>query len=313
MRHDLPPDFRLTPWQQWMRGLDWSRSPLGPMSTWPLQLRQMALHITQDPNPAAVYWGDEHIHLYNESYTHLLGGKHPPLQGHDPHIILDKVWSEFDAILHESKITGKGHIGDGHMVLYTRNGFLEETYYSWKFVPIFGEEGTVVAFHGSVDEVTRDILGGRRTTSIRGLRQIMAKAENLKSFWSLLLEGLQYNPNDLPMVMAYSATITQLGSKTSSDIFALEGALGVPLHHPAAPAMINLQSGSGGFVAAMRSALNVREPLVLDARDEIFENGLLEGLQWRGFEAPSTQIVVCAIRSMADAIVGFLIIGKACS
>lgn len=283
------------------------------MSTWPLQLRQMVLHITQDPHPAAVYWGDEHIHLYNESYTHLLGEKHPSLQGHDPHIILGEVWGEFDAILRESKITGKAHVGEGHMLLYARNSSLEETYYSWKFVPIFGEEGTVAAFHGSVNEVTRDVLGLRRTVSIQDLRQIMAKAENLKSFWSLLLEGLQQNPNDMPMVMAYSATVTQLGSKTSSDTFVLEGALGVPAHHPAAPTMINLQSGSGGFVAAMRSALDVREPLVIDAKDEIFENGFLEGLQWRGFEASSTQIVVCAIRSMADAVVGFLIIGKACS
>lgn len=195
------------------------------------------------------------------------------------------------------------------MLLYTRNGFLEETYYSWKFVPIFSEYGTVVAFHGSVNEVTGDVLGGRRTTSIRGLRQIMAKAENLKSFWSLLLEGLQCNPNDLPMVMAYSATVTQVGSKTGSDTFVLEGTLGVPPNHPAAPAIINLQSGSGGFVAAMRNALNVREPLLLDIDDSLFEKGLLNGLEWRGFQAPSTQIVVCAVRSMADATVGFLIIG----
>lgn len=62
MRQDLPPDFELTPWQHWMRGIDWSASPLGPISSWPLLLRQFVLHITQDPNPAAVYWGHEHIH-----------------------------------------------------------------------------------------------------------------------------------------------------------------------------------------------------------------------------------------------------------
>ena len=311
MRQDLPPDFELTPWQQWMRNLDWSQSSLGPMSAWPLQLRQMVLLITQDPQPAAVYWGDRHIHVYNEAYTHILGGKHPSLQGHDPHIILDKVWGEFDTILTECKITGRAHVGDGHMLLYTRNGFLEETYYSWKFVPILGEDGTVVAFHGSVNEVTRDVLGGRRTSSIRGLRQTLAKAENLRSFWSLLLEGLQSNPKDLPMVVAYSAN--QLGSTMNSDEFVLEGTLGVPLHHPAAPALVTLKNGSGGFTAAMRSALSFREPMLLDAKDKIFESGLFEGIEWRGFQVPSSQILVCPIRSMADDIVGFLIIGEACS
>lgn len=131
MRQDLPSDFKLRPWQRWMRALDWSSSPLGPMSSWPLLLRQMVLYITQDPNPAAVYWGDEHIHVYNEAYTHLLGGKHPALQGRDPHIILDKVWSEFDAILHESKITGNGHIGDGRKDPWPNTSFSILPVLSW--------------------------------------------------------------------------------------------------------------------------------------------------------------------------------------
>ena len=90
----------------------------------------------------------------------------------------------------------------------------------------------------------------------------------------------------------------------------LEGALGVPLDHPAAPALVTLKSGSGGFTAAMRSALSFREPMLLEAKDKTFESGLFEGIEWRGFQVPSSQILVCPIRSMADDIVGFLIIGE---
>lgn len=277
------------------------------MAAWPLQLRQLVLLITQDPKPAAIYWGEQHIHLYNEAYTHLLGGKHPSLQGHDPHVILDKVWGEFDTILTESKRTGEAHVGDGQMLLYTRNGYLEETYYSWKFIPILGGDGTVVGSHGTVVEVTRDVLGARRTTSIRGLRQIMARAEDLKSFWALLLEGLQSNDKDIPMAVAYSAS--QRGAKTGCDTFVLEGALGVPQDHPAAAALVNLQPGCGGFAAAMKGALKCREPLILDAEDDIFEDQLFEGIEWRGFGVKANQILICQIRSMADDVVGFLILG----
>ena len=302
-RDTLPPGFELTPWQRFMRDLDWSLSPLGLMASWPLQLRQMVLLITQDPQPAAVYWSDRHIHIYNEAYVYLLGDKHPALQGKDPHIVLDDVWLMFDAILKESQQIGRAHVGDGQMLLYTRRGYLEETYYSWKFVPVLGDDGTVVASHATVSEVTREVLSTRRTSCIRGLRQIMAKAEDLKSFWSLLLEGLTSNDKDIPMAMVYST------DQKGSGVLVLEGRLGVPPNHPAAPTPIDLEHSPEGLAGAMRASLKAKEPLLLSTSDEYFGDHFFDGLEWRGFGAPSHQIMICPIRSMADDTVGFLVIG----
>lgn len=290
-----------------MRNLDWSQSPLGLMESWPFQLRQMVLLLTQDPKPAVLYWGPGQINVYNEAYTHLIGKKHPTLQGQDPHVVLDEVWEKFDSILLEGRRTGKPHIGDGQMLFYTRYGYLEETYYSWKFLPLLGEDGTVVASYTTVVEVTREILAERRTTSIRSLRQSMAKAQNLTSFWSMLFEGLKNNNKDVPIFMAYSAS-----HQAGSDLFVLEGSSGVQRDHPAAPAIINIR-GSEGFAGAMRDSLRSKEPLLLNTSEdrlkEHFEDHVFKGRKWGGLGLLSNQVFVCPILSLADDIIGFLIIG----
>lgn len=44
-----PPPQELTPFQKFIRDIDWKCSPLGPMAFWPDQLRQMVLLIVADP------------------------------------------------------------------------------------------------------------------------------------------------------------------------------------------------------------------------------------------------------------------------
>ena len=42
------------------------------------------------PHPAAMYWGPEHVAIYNEAYIALAGKKHPELMGRR----YAEVWSE---------------------------------------------------------------------------------------------------------------------------------------------------------------------------------------------------------------------------
>lgn len=79
-----PPPENLTPHQRSIRNVDWKTSPLGPMSQWCDQLRQMVLVVVADPKPAVIYWGQERALVYNEAFIPLIGNKHPGLQGQNP-------------------------------------------------------------------------------------------------------------------------------------------------------------------------------------------------------------------------------------
>lgn len=140
----------VTPFQQFILDVDWEKSPIGPMKDWPAQLRQMVLLVVQDPAPAVVYWGDEATIVYNEPYTHLIGEKHPALQGQDPSIEFAEIWDHFETLLARQRDTAETTVEANAPLLLFRHGFLEETYFSWKFVPIIGDDGWVVGSHATV-------------------------------------------------------------------------------------------------------------------------------------------------------------------
>lgn len=139
-----PRPENITPFQQFILDRDWQQSPLGPISTWPLQLKQTVLLVVQDQTPAVVYWGDGNTIVYNEPYIQLIGEKHPSLQGQDPKIGFAEIWVHFEELLSNQKETGETVVEKNACLMLHRHGFLEETYFSWKFVPLIGLEGWVV-------------------------------------------------------------------------------------------------------------------------------------------------------------------------
>lgn len=45
------------------------------------------------PHPAAMYWGPEHVAIYNEAYIALAGKKHPELMGKRYADVWSEIWS----------------------------------------------------------------------------------------------------------------------------------------------------------------------------------------------------------------------------
>lgn len=66
---------------QFARSVDWDSTSLGPIESWSSDLRQMCNLIMASPHPAAMYWGDDLVAIYNEAYIMLAGQKHPDLMG----------------------------------------------------------------------------------------------------------------------------------------------------------------------------------------------------------------------------------------
>ncbi len=66
-----------------MRAIDWSRTALGPVASWPHSLRTVAGLCLSSRYPISIFWGSELIQLYNDAYRPILGAtKHPRALGH---------------------------------------------------------------------------------------------------------------------------------------------------------------------------------------------------------------------------------------
>lgn len=67
----LPVSSTMPEHVQFARSVDWSQTALGPIESWSADLRQMCNLIMASPHPAAMYWGEELIAIYNEAYILL--------------------------------------------------------------------------------------------------------------------------------------------------------------------------------------------------------------------------------------------------
>ena len=61
------------------RSVDWSATPLGDMSTWSREFRQIACLLMANPHPAALFWGDELTVIYNKAYADRKLNSHCPI------------------------------------------------------------------------------------------------------------------------------------------------------------------------------------------------------------------------------------------
>ncbi|ETN42893.1 uncharacterized protein HMPREF1541_02051 [Cyphellophora europaea CBS 101466] len=304
---------------QFARGIDWSKTSLGSIDTWASDLRGMCNLIMASPHPAAMYWGRDHVAIYNEPYILLAGQKHPILMGTRYRDAWVEIWDKLEEVFDNAYNHAQATMKDDDCLFIVRNGFLEETYFSWSIIPLIGNDGNVVGLYNPAFEKTRRKVAERRMLTLREIGEKTATARQVDHFWSLLLEGLQFNELDAPMVMIYSlnndlaegdsASSTSSSGAASKTAY-LQGTLGVPAGHHAAPPSIDLRSSQAGFAWAFRQALTTDRPIVLRSDDDTLDPALIEGMEWRGYGDPSRVLVICPIHpTTGESTLGFLVMG----
>ena len=81
-----------------MRAYDWSKTPLGPVKTWPQSLRSVLSMLLPSKAQIILFWGPEFIVFYNDAYRPVFGAKHPHALG----LPGREAWSEiWEPMLHD--------------------------------------------------------------------------------------------------------------------------------------------------------------------------------------------------------------------
>ncbi|ORY14157.1 hypothetical protein BCR34DRAFT_479945 [Clohesyomyces aquaticus] len=303
---------------QFARSIDWASTPLGPIEYWSNDLRAMCNLIMASPHPAAMYWGEELVAIYNEAYIGLAGQKHPMLMGQSYKVAWAEIWDEVKDVFANARLTGQATMKDDDCLFMSRNGFLEETYFSWSIIPMVGEDGTVMGLYNPAFEKTRRKIAERRMLTLREVGERTAIARDVKGFWEQVLAALTENEHDTPFVLLYSVSEdndSETSSLHSSSLLGtkqcyLEGTLGVPAHHQVAPEQIDLKEGKEGYGPVFREVMKTDKPLVLSIGSGDLPLEMMEGLDWRGFGDPCRDVVVCPIHpTTGESMLGFLVMG----
>ncbi|KAH0356374.1 histidine kinase, partial [Aureobasidium melanogenum] len=314
----LPVSDSMPPHIKFARSIEWEKTPLGSIEGWSSDLRQMCNLIMASPHPAAMYWGQELVAIYNEAYVMLAGQKHPALMGQRYADAWSEIWPDVKDVFANALNTGEATMKDDDRLFIMRGDYLEETYFSWSIIPMVGGDGSVMGLYNPAFEKTRRKLAERRMITLREIGERTAPARDVKGFWSQVLAALDLNEHDTPFVMLYSVqdeTDSDASSMHSSSAMTnrqciLEGTLGVPEDHHAAVSCFDLKGGMEGLGPVFREVMKTDKPVLLEVGTDDLPAKLLEGLGGRGFDDSCRNVVICPIHpTTGEAVLGFLVMG----
>lgn len=283
----------ITPFQRLLRERNWAATALGPIETWCRELRSTIRFMAVESNPVIVYWGPTHAIIYNEAHIPLVGNRHPEMLGRNAADEFPVFWHFFASILEEQSRTGKPHSGEASKLLMERHGFLEETYFDWKLVPIIGDDGAMLGGYGTPTDRTKDIISERRNHCVRKLSERVATASSFEDLWRSAILGLSENDKDVPFALLY-ANEGLSKRLTSTSKYDVVGSLAVPASHKLLQRSIDLEANDTGFAPTIRKAVQSKRPISVLADDPNIRDHVT-GIKWRGSDTPCSQFVVMPI------------------
>ena len=187
-----------------IRQTDWSKSSLGPVNEWPNSLRTCIRIMLTSRQPIWIGWGNELIKFYNDPYKTIVGGKHPWALGKPASEVWKDIWKDIDPLLKHVMENDEGTYVESQLLIMERNGYPEETYYTFSYTPIPGDNGGTAGMICANTDDTERIISERqlKTLTLLGARLKVAKsdADIIKHTVSTLSE----NQHDFPFVLFFS-------------------------------------------------------------------------------------------------------------
>lgn len=143
-----------------VREKDWSKTPVGPMESWPQSLRTTLSIILNSRFPMFLWWGPELVCFYNDAYRPSLGenGKHPHILGMRAREAWPEIWDIIKPLI-DKVLSGEGATwSEDQLIPIFRNGKIEDAYWTFSYSPVNDESGKATAVLVTCTETTREVL-----------------------------------------------------------------------------------------------------------------------------------------------------------
>ena len=149
-----------------IRAYAWAASPLGEPEHWPTPLKTVVRLMLTTQHPIFIFWGPDHIQLYNDAYSRSFGPeRHPSALGQRGRDCFDEIWHIIGPQI-ELVMEGRGATWhENHLVPTTRNGQRDDVYWTYSYSPI----DEPAAAHG---------VGGVLVVCSETTAQVTAQREN---------------------------------------------------------------------------------------------------------------------------------------
>jgi PAS domain S-box-containing protein len=229
-----------------MRALDWTATPLGPVTAWPQSLKTIVRVMLDSRYAMWMLWGDDLTFFCNDAYLPTVGMKRDWVLGARSDKVWEEIWPDIGPRIHRVLEEGRATWDEGLPLFLERYGFPEESYHTFSYSPIYDDRNQIAGMLCVVTEVTERVIGERR---LRVLRDLAAspRAETTQEACKRLINVLAENPRDVAFASLYLLDQPQERLNLAQHFGGLPDLL--------VPAQIDLAERSGGWPIAetMRS------------------------------------------------------------
>lgn len=158
-----------------IRTYPWHETGLGPIDSWPVALRAVVQMMLQQKQSICLFWGPELRILYNDAYAPLLGGREPTALGQPFQQVWSDVWDELKPF-RESALSGEGTFAEDLRLIMTRNGFEEETFWTFSYSPLYDDDGIVAGLINVAVDSTPTVVARRSHEVMQ--RELLHRVKN---------------------------------------------------------------------------------------------------------------------------------------
>ena len=169
--------------------------------------------------------------ICNEAYRRdTLGAKYPWALGKPTAEVWSEIWADVEPRIRKVTENGEATWDESLQLFLERNGFVEETYHTFSYSPLFDDDNVIQGLLCVVKEDTEEVIAARRMSTLGDLGTRVSDLSEPETIASAC-RHLAANPWSLPFTLAY---LFEPGGSAAR----LAGSTGFDGAHPAAPERI---------------------------------------------------------------------------
>jgi PAS domain S-box-containing protein len=186
-----------------IRSFNWSKTSLGPVDQWPRSLRTCVQIMLTSRQPIWIGWGNDLIKLYNDPYKEIVKGKHPWALGKPASVVWNDIWPDIQPMLEKVMFEDEGTYVEAQLLIMERNGYPEETYYTFSYTPVAGDQGKTEGMICFNTDDTERIISERQLKTLTELGKSLTDPHTEEEVFTRTINNIKENQQDFPFAILY--------------------------------------------------------------------------------------------------------------
>src|SRR4051812_34724148 len=282
--------------------VDWAETGVGALGDWPHSLTTAVRILLTSRFAMWMAWGDELTFFCNAAYrADTLGKKYPWALGRSAREVWAEIWPDIGPRIDAVISSGRATWDEALLLFLERSGYVEETYHTFSYSPLYDDEGAISGMLCVVSEDTDRVIGERHMATLRDLGSDTTTVRTEAEVIDAAVRRLEDDRRSLPFALLY--VFDDDGAHAR-----LTGATGIAEGEIAAPAVLDASDAEAAWpVAALAAGGTVLVedidrrlgPLPTGAWDEPPQGALVVPLPQQGRQQPYGFLVAALNRYRA--------------